>query len=60
MLHKKATDADEFIGLRSKDVRLEYFTGEVGAGRFDGIGGVNVLVEKRILAEVARGAQYVE
>ncbi|ORV48675.1 hypothetical protein AWC03_24710 [Mycobacterium europaeum] len=60
MLHEKATGADEFVDLRGKNLGLKYLAGEVGAGKFDGVCGVNVLVEERILAEVTRGAQCVE
>ena len=43
MVDQEATGAGEFVGLLGDDAYGEFFTGQVGAGQFEGFGGVGVL-----------------
>ena len=42
-MDEEATGAGEFVGLLGEDADCEFFTGQVGAGQFEGFGGVGVL-----------------
>ena len=61
VMYQKTTGAGEFIRLLRDDADGEFFTGQVGAGQFEGFGGVGVFdVDDGGLGVLPAGGQLFE